>query len=89
MSAATAPLLANDSISCWQIVSCTISAEDVLGVLSYLRSLLTKDGHVHVFRIGDAGGEIIARQLARWERGDFARPAENGVRHSAGFSSQC
>ena len=53
-----------------------LSTEHVLGILSHLRSLLTKDGHVHALELVMPEERSIARLLARWDRGDFARPAE-------------
>jgi len=53
-----------------------LNTEDVLGILSHLRSLLTEDGHVHALELVMPEERSIARLLAQWDRGDFARPAE-------------
>ena len=49
-------------------------------ILGHLATLLTDDGHVHALELvmpepdeRDAG---MARRLARWDRGDYARPLE-------------
>jgi SAM-dependent methyltransferase len=51
-----------------------LNTEDVIRVLSHLRSLLTEDGHVHILELVLPEGRSIARLLARWDRGRFARP---------------
>jgi len=53
-----------------------LNTEDVLGILSHLRSLLTEDGHVHALELVMPKQRSIARLLAKWDRGDFARPRE-------------
>ena len=50
-----------------------LRTEDVLGILSHLRSLLTDDGHVHVLELVMPEHRSVARVLARWDRGKFAR----------------
>jgi SAM-dependent methyltransferase len=53
-----------------------LNTDDVLSILSHLRSLLTDDGHIHALELVMPEERSIARQLARWDRGDFARPPE-------------
>ncbi|MGA8504519.1 MAG: class I SAM-dependent methyltransferase [Candidatus Sulfotelmatobacter sp.] len=53
-----------------------LNTEDMLGILSHLRSLLTGDGHVHALELVMPEDRSIARRLARWDRGHFARPPE-------------
>lgn len=53
-----------------------LNTEDVLGILSHLRTLLTEDGHVHALELVMPEERSIARLLAQWDRGDFARPPE-------------
>jgi SAM-dependent methyltransferase len=53
-----------------------LNTEDVFGILSDLRPLLAKDGHLHSMELVMPENRSIARQLALWDRGDFARPAE-------------
>ncbi|MGA7402536.1 MAG: class I SAM-dependent methyltransferase [Candidatus Sulfotelmatobacter sp.] len=53
-----------------------LNTEDVLGILSHLRTLLTDDGHVHSLELVMPEDRSIARLLARWDRGHFARPPE-------------
>ncbi|MGD1021742.1 MAG: class I SAM-dependent methyltransferase [Candidatus Sulfotelmatobacter sp.] len=53
-----------------------LNTEDVLGILSHLRTLLTDDGHVHALELVMPEDRSIARLLAQWDRGHFARPPE-------------
>ena len=53
-----------------------LNTEDVSGILSHVRSLLTDDGHIHCLELVLPRKRSIARLLAHWDRGDFARPAE-------------
>jgi len=53
-----------------------LNTKDVLGVLSHVRPLLTDDGHIHCLELVLPKERSIARLLAHWDRGDFARPAE-------------
>jgi SAM-dependent methyltransferase len=53
-----------------------LDAKDVLTVLTHLKSLLTEDGHIHMLELVLPGNACIARLLARWDRGKFARPLE-------------
>jgi ubiquinone/menaquinone biosynthesis C-methylase UbiE len=51
-----------------------LDTPDVRAVLANLRKLLTPDGHIHILELvlPEQGG--VARTLARWDRGKFARP---------------
>jgi SAM-dependent methyltransferase len=51
-----------------------LDTNDVVALLIHLRSLLTDDGHIHVLELVLPEGTSIARLLARWDRGKFARP---------------
>jgi SAM-dependent methyltransferase len=53
-----------------------LNTEDVLGILSHVRSLLTDDGHIHCLELVLPRQASIARLLAHWDRGDFARRPE-------------
>ncbi len=53
-----------------------LNTADVVGILSHLRSLLTEDGHFHTLELVMPQERCVARLLARWDRGDFARPGE-------------
>jgi SAM-dependent methyltransferase len=53
-----------------------LKTEDVLGILSHVQSLLTDDGHIHCLELVLPKKRSVADLLARWDRGDFARPAE-------------
>jgi SAM-dependent methyltransferase len=53
-----------------------LNTEDVLGILSHLQALLTEDGHIHAMELVLPEERSIACLLARWDRGDFARPGE-------------
>lgn len=43
-------------------------------ILSHLNTLLTEDGHVHILELVLPERPCLARLLARWDRGEFARP---------------
>lgn len=43
-------------------------------ILQHLSELLTPDGHVHILELVDPQKPGIAKLLARWDRGQFARP---------------
>ncbi len=47
---------------------------EVSRILSHLRSLLTEDGHVHILELVLPEERSVARVLAQWDRGRFARP---------------
>ncbi len=49
---------------------------DVINILSHLRTLLTDDGHIHILELVMPEGASIARSLARWDRGKYARPLQ-------------
>jgi SAM-dependent methyltransferase len=51
-----------------------LNTDDVVRILSHLRSLLTEDGHIHILELVLPEGRSLARLLARWDRGKFARP---------------
>lgn len=53
-----------------------LCTEDVLKILSHLRSLLTEDGHIHILELVLPLNRSVAKLLARWDRGKFARPIE-------------
>jgi len=54
-----------------------LNTEDVIRLLSHLRTLLTEDGHIHILELVLPEEHYsIARLLARWDRGKFARPIE-------------
>ena len=66
-----------------------LNTQDVLEILSHLRSLLTRDGHLHALELVMPEEKSIARLVAQWDRGDFARPRANGEPYSASSSNQC
>jgi SAM-dependent methyltransferase len=53
-----------------------LATKDVVSILVHLRSLLTEDGHIHMLELVLPGKPSIARVLARWDRGLFARPLQ-------------
>jgi SAM-dependent methyltransferase len=53
-----------------------LNTNDVLGILTHLKSLLTDDGHIHMLELVLPEEPSIARLLAHWDRGEFARPVE-------------
>jgi len=57
-----------------------LNTDEVVGILSHLRSLLTEDGHFHTLELVMPEERSVARLLAEWDRGDFARPGEEWQR---------
>ena len=53
-----------------------LPTKDVLAILGHLRTLLTEDGHIHMLELVLPEKPSVARLLARWDRGNFARPLE-------------
>jgi SAM-dependent methyltransferase len=53
-----------------------IDDENSLRILSKLKDLLSEDGHVHIVELVMPESLSVARLLADWDRGDFARPLE-------------
>lgn len=53
-----------------------LNTPEVLGILNHLKSLLTPDGHIHMLELVLPEEPSIARLLAHWDRGKFARPLE-------------
>ena len=53
-----------------------LADSDVINVLSHVRTLLSEDGHVHILELVMPQEPSIARRLALWDRGKFARPLE-------------
>lgn len=51
-----------------------LNNRDVTDVLSSLESRLSQDGHIHILELVLPKNRSIARLLAHWDRGDFARP---------------
>jgi SAM-dependent methyltransferase len=51
-----------------------LNSQDVIEVLSSLDTRLAPDGHIHILELVLPAEPSIARLLARWDRGDFARP---------------
>lgn len=45
-------------------------------ILSHLSTLLTTDGHVHIIEPIMPEKLSVARQLARWDRGQYVRPLQ-------------
>lgn len=50
-----------------------LDTPDVENILAHLQSLLTDDGHVHLLELVRPTKPSIARLLADWDRGKFAR----------------
>jgi SAM-dependent methyltransferase len=53
-----------------------IDDKNSLRIFSKLKDLLTDNGHVHVLDLLMPESPSVARLLAQWDRGDFARPLE-------------
>ncbi|MGI8403071.1 MAG: class I SAM-dependent methyltransferase [Gemmatimonadaceae bacterium] len=49
---------------------------DTLRILAHLATLLSDDGHVHVFDLVLPEGSSVSRFLARADRGDYPRPLD-------------
>lgn len=47
---------------------------DVTSILSHLQTLLTEGGHIHLLELVMPPRPSIARLLAKWDRGKYARP---------------
>lgn len=53
-----------------------INTAEVQALLANLRKLLSADGHIHILELVLPETKSIARTLAHWDRGKFARPVE-------------
>ena len=45
-------------------------------ILEHVNTLLAEDGHVHIMELVDPQRPGIAKKLAEWDRGEYARPLE-------------
>jgi SAM-dependent methyltransferase len=50
-----------------------LNTDEVQSILAHLSPVLTEDGHVHILELVMPSQPSIARVLARWDRGKFAR----------------
>jgi trans-aconitate methyltransferase len=57
-----------------------LNTTDMLSILTHLKTLLTPDGHIHMLELVLPEQPSIARSLARWDRGKFARPLDEWKR---------
>ena len=62
-----------------------LANSDVANILSHLRTLLTEDGHIHFLELVMPEEASVARCLARWDRGKYARPLEEWEQIFVGF----
>jgi SAM-dependent methyltransferase len=53
-----------------------LNDDEVRGILRSVCRLLTPDGHAHIMELVLPPKPSPARLLARWDRGDYARPLE-------------
>lgn len=53
-----------------------IETASVQRILAHLATLLTAEGRVHILDLVLPEGRSVARLLARWDRGHYARPLE-------------
>lgn len=53
-----------------------LPTDEVRRILEHLRGLLTDDGHVHMLELVMPERPSVSRQLARWDRGRYARPLD-------------
>ncbi len=51
-----------------------VSTPDARRILAALSSVLSDNGHIHVLDLVMPERRSLARQLAHWDRGDYARP---------------
>ena len=51
-----------------------LNNDDVKEILLHLRSLLAEDGRIHILELVLPNEASVARLLARWDRGQYARP---------------
>ena len=51
-----------------------LDTPDVVSLLAHLATLLTEEGHIHILELVLPEQPSIARLLANWDRGNFARP---------------
>jgi SAM-dependent methyltransferase len=65
-----------------------IDDENSLKILSKLKNLLTGNGHIHILDLVLPESPSVARLLAHWDRGYFARPLDKwGSLFSAKFET--
>lgn len=50
-----------------------LAIPDVRRILIHLNTLLSEDGHVHILDLELPDRQSVARRLARWDRGGYAR----------------
>jgi SAM-dependent methyltransferase len=62
-----------------------LANSDVVNILFHLRTLLTEDGHIHFLELVMPEEASVARRLARWDRGKYARPLEEWEQILSGF----
>jgi SAM-dependent methyltransferase len=62
-----------------------LANSDVVNILFHLRTLLTEDGHIHFLELVMPEEASVARRLARWDRGKYARPLEEWEQIFSGF----
>jgi SAM-dependent methyltransferase len=53
-----------------------LDTPDVRRILAHVGRLLAPEGHVHMLELVLPNHRSVARTLAKWDRGDFARPLE-------------
>ena len=53
-----------------------INTHDARRILEHLRTLLSNEGHIHILDLVLPDRPTLARLLARWDRGEHARPLE-------------
>jgi SAM-dependent methyltransferase len=53
-----------------------LATSDVRRLLNHLSTLLTADGAIHILDLVLPARQSLSRLLARWDRGDFARPPD-------------
>jgi trans-aconitate methyltransferase len=54
-----------------------LNDQDVASMLAHLQTLLSEDGHIHILELVLPANRSLARLLARWDRGKFARSLQH------------
>ncbi len=53
-----------------------VTTPDARRILAHLSTLLTDDGHIHILDLVLPEKHSVARRMAQWDRGEYARPLD-------------
>jgi len=53
-----------------------VNTPDARRILEHLRTLLSKDGYIHILDLVLPDRRTLARLIAQWDRGEYPRPLE-------------